>query len=64
MYKRQEYNNAWERLEDGTFNYNDIYDMDLGSVDPLAAIQCFGCRVEKMLGIFPNTIDLKPNESA
>ncbi len=42
------------RAEDGTLNYNDLYMLDLGQMDPIALIQNVNCRVEKVMGIYPN----------
>ncbi len=42
------------RAEDGTLNWNDLYDLDFSDVDPVAIVQNLGCRVEKAMGIFPN----------
>jgi hypothetical protein len=44
----------YRRAEDGTLNYNDLYKLDLSQMDPIAMIQNVGCRVEKLMGIFPN----------
>lgn len=43
-----------QRVEDGTFNYNDLYDLPIEEIDPVAFIQNLCCRVEKEMGIFPN----------
>ncbi len=42
------------RVEDNTLNYNDLYKLDLSEVDPIALIQNTICRVEKLMGIYPN----------
>jgi hypothetical protein len=42
------------RADDGTLNYNDIYELDLTGIDPLALVKNAGVRVEKMMGIYPN----------
>jgi len=42
------------RSEDGTLNYNDVFKLEGGDVDPLALMQDVCCRVEKAMGIFPN----------
>ncbi len=47
------------RAEDGTLNYNDLFDMDLSQMDPVALIQNVVCEVEKAMGIFPNVERLK-----
>lgn len=47
------------RAEDGTLNYNDLFKLDTGGMDPVALIQCIGCRVEKFMGIFPNVPGLE-----
>lgn len=43
------------RTEDGTLNYNDVYEIQCGEVDPVALMQNVICRVEKAMRIFPNT---------
>ena len=58
-----EYKEMSRRVEDRTFNYNDIYEFDFSKMDPIAAIQCFGCRVEKQLDIFPNLLDGEISEA-
>ncbi len=35
-------------------NYNDLYSLNCGDVDPIALIQNVTCQVEKMMGIYPN----------
>ncbi len=47
------------RSEDGTLNYNDVYHIECGDVDPLALMQCITVRVEKMMGIYPNVPKLE-----
>lgn len=42
------------RAEDGTLNHNDVYELDLSQIDPLALVQSVLCRVEKAMGIYPN----------
>lgn len=49
------------RADDGTLNYNDVYLLKCGDVDPLALQQNIACRVEKMMGIFPNVPRLEKN---
>ena len=44
----------YRRAEDGTLNYNDLYTLNLSKMDPVALIQNIGCRVEKVMGIYPN----------
>lgn len=44
----------YRRAEDGTLNYNDVYLLDLSQMDPLALLKNTCCRVEKVMGIFPN----------
>lgn len=43
-----------ERANDGTLNYNDLYKLECGDIDPIALIQNVCCRVEKAMGIYPN----------
>lgn len=44
----------YRRADDGTLNYNDLYQLDLGKMDPLALCENVSCRVEKAMGIYPN----------
>ena len=41
-----------ETVDKGTWTYNDLYQLE--DFDPIAAIQCMACRMEKMMGIYPN----------
>ncbi len=50
------------RAEDGTLNYNDLFDLNLADMDPLALIQNLCCEVEKMMGIYPNVPRLECND--
>ena len=43
-----------QRSNDGTLNYNDLYELDLLEMGPIALIQNINCRVEKAMGIYPN----------
>lgn len=43
-----------QRADDGTLNYNDLYDLNLSEMDPIALVQNIVCRVEKAMGIYPN----------
>jgi len=47
------------RADDGTLNYNDLYELQIGDVDPVALIQCVTCEVEKVMGIYPNIEPLR-----
>ena len=47
------------RANDGTLNWNDLYDLDFSDVDPIAIVQNLGCRVEKVMGIYPNVPRLR-----
>ncbi len=44
----------YQRADDGTLNYNDLYELDLTEMDPIALIQNICCRVEKTMKIYPN----------
>ncbi len=37
-----------DAAEEGVWTYNDLYQLD--DFDPVAAIQCMACRIEKMMG--------------
>lgn len=41
-----------DAVERGTWTYKDLYKLE--DFDPVAAIQCMGCQLEMMMGIFPN----------
>ena len=61
---RDEEHDKWQaRVDDGTLNYNDVYMLDFGKIDPLALQQNICCRVEKAMGIFPNVPRLKADDS-
>ena len=45
---------AYERASNGTINRNDLYEIELDAVDPLAVMQNMLCEIERRLGIFPN----------
>jgi hypothetical protein len=47
-----------DTVHHGTWEYNDIYAIDLADIDPGAAIQNALCNVEKMMGIYPNLPDI------
>ena len=50
-----------DAAERGAWTYNDLY--QLGDFDPVAAIQSMACRLEMMMGIFPNVPGIKfPDE--
>ena len=49
----------YRRADDGTLNYNDLYQLDLSEMDPVALIQNITCRVEKAMGIYPNVPGLE-----
>lgn len=38
---------------------NDLFELDLNQLDPVAVIQNFTCEVERIMGIFPNVPELK-----
>lgn len=52
-----------QRADDGTLNYNDLYELECGDVDPVALIQSVCCRVEKLMGIYPNVPRLRADVS-
>ncbi len=43
-----------ERANDGTLNYNDLYELDLTKMSPIALIQNINCRVGEAMGIYLN----------
>jgi len=48
----------YDKAQRGEFNRNDLYKLDLNGLDPGAIQQNLGCRIEKMMNIFPNIPDL------
>ena len=42
------------RADDGTLLWNDVYGLDLSEVNSISIVQNVSCRVEKMMGIYPN----------
>ena len=37
--------------------YDDVYEIELDDIDPIAVVQTAMCNVEKMMGIYPNITD-------
>ena len=33
---------------------NDLFELDMNKIDPIAIVQNLGCEVERIMGIFPN----------
>lgn len=50
----------YQQLENGTYNWNDLFDLDLERCDPVAIVQNVSCEVEKMMDIYPNIPGLNP----
>ena len=44
----------YEKAQHGNISWNDIYKLDLDKIDPIAWSQNMMCRIEKLMGIFPN----------
>ena len=42
------------------FIQDDLYSLDWDDIDPVAVIQNAVCRIEKMMGIYPNVPGMKP----
>lgn len=53
-----------QRADDGTLNYNDVYKLECGDVDPLALMQNIVCRVEMAMGIYPNLPNEEPQSES
>ncbi len=51
--------NNFDRERKGCVAYNDIYKLDLNKIDPIAWQQNLACRIEKMMGIYPNVPHLE-----
>jgi hypothetical protein len=43
-----------QKGERGRIDANDLFGVDIDSIDPVAIMQNMMCEVEKMMGIFPN----------
>lgn len=45
----------YDRCQEGAWEWNDLYRLeDLNQLDPIAIPQNMCCRIEKMMGIYPN----------
>ena len=44
----------YEKVENGTWRYRDVYKVNFDNIDPIAHSQNMMCEVERMMGIFPN----------
>lgn len=50
----------YEKAQNGTWEKNDLFKLDdFNLIDPVAISQNLTCRIEKMMGIFPNVPELK-----
>ncbi len=49
-----------EAVDEGVWTYNDLYQLE--DFDPVAAIQCMACRIEMMMGIYPNVPKIECDE--
>ena len=52
-----EQSGLYQKAKDGTCCSDDIYELELGDIDPIAAMQNMQCEIEKMMGIYPNLLD-------
>lgn len=50
----------FDRERKGCVTFDDIYKLDLNKIDPIAWQQNLSCRIEQMMGIFPNIDKLGP----
>ncbi len=50
------------KVELGTWREQDLYKINWDNIDPVAVTQNMTCRVEKMMGIFPNIQKLTDNQ--
>lgn len=53
-YDNPHYQELQRRADDGTLNWNDLYELDISEMDPIALVKNVSCRVEKAMGIWPN----------
>jgi len=49
----------YNSVEAGTWRTDDVFEVDLSQIDPLAVTQNMMCEVERMMGIFPNVPKLE-----
>ena len=42
------------KMKEGSLIWDNIYEADLGAMDPIAISQNLTCEIEIMMGIFPN----------
>src|SRR5690606_27824355 len=52
----------YDRAENGTWRPQDIYEIDLNDIDPIAVSQNLGIEIEKMMGIYPNVPQIEFNQ--
>jgi len=53
----------FDKQKKGDVCYDDIYKLDLNKIDPIAWQQNMSCRIEIMMGIFPNIDKPHPTTS-
>lgn len=51
-----------EYWHNGTWRYNDVYEIDWDYIDPIAIVQNTMCFIEHYMGIFPNVPKLENNK--
>ena len=49
--------------ENAVLSENDLYDLDLNRLDPVAIAQNLSCEIEKLMGIYPNVPSLEWKET-
>ncbi len=50
------------KVDIGTWRPQDVYKLNWEHIDPLAVAQNLSCRIEKMMGIFPNVPEILTKE--
>ena len=48
-------------VETGTWRPQMVYKLNWDNIDPMAICKNLTCEIEKMMGIYPNTIKLEEN---
>ena len=53
----------YDKVMDGSWDKRDLYEIeDWDRLDPIAISQNMSCRIEKMMGIFPNVPELSEDK--
>ena len=47
----------YDKAQNGTWIYENVYKLNLGDLDPMAVAQNMACCIEEYMGVFPNIPD-------